>query len=74
MRCNICDVVLSEPTFNRDLNRWEPCDTCLDVIRDTVGAFIDRPFMDEDEAGQHNLPLEDIFNLTTTGDGGILEI
>lgn len=51
MRCHICDRVLEEPKFNKDLNAYEPCDTCMAVILDTIGTFTDRPYIQEDELG-----------------------
>lgn len=51
MRCHICDNVLNEPKFNKDLDDYEPCDTCMAVILDTVGSFNDRPYVEEDELG-----------------------
>jgi hypothetical protein len=44
MRCNICDSDLSKPVFNRQLNTWEPCTTCLDVI---FNVFEDYPTVEE---------------------------
>jgi hypothetical protein len=55
MRCYICNRVLSEPQFNRDHVQWDPCEPCLEVIRDTVASWTDRPSAAEDE-----LPEEDI--------------
>jgi hypothetical protein len=51
MRCHICDRVLPEPKFNKDTDAYEPCDTCMAVILDTVGTFTDRPYVLEDELG-----------------------
>lgn len=51
MRCHICDRVLEEPTFNKDLDAYEPCDPCLIVIMETVGTFADRPYLSDDELG-----------------------
>lgn len=49
MRCHICDRVLEEPQYNKDLEAYEPCDPCLLVIFETVGSFEDRPYISEDE-------------------------
>lgn len=51
MRCRICNRVLDEPKFNKELDAYEPCDTCMAVILDTVGSFYDRPYVQEDELG-----------------------
>lgn len=51
MRCDICDKVLSEPNYNSDIEGYEPCDTCLGVIKDTLEGYIDRPSVAEDELG-----------------------
>lgn len=58
MRCYICDKLLSEPVYNREIGGHEPCDECLEVIRDAVGSFTDRPSAAEDELDQYELPLE----------------
>jgi len=42
MRCYICDVVIDTPQFNSDHEDFEPCETCKQVIADTVGAYDDR--------------------------------
>lgn len=49
MRCNICDRVLDEPKYNEELATYEPCDTCMAVILDTIGSFTDKPYAAEDE-------------------------
>lgn len=49
MRCVICDAVLNEPDYNRDLQAYEPCGTCLAVISDAVGSFGDKPYAEEDQ-------------------------
>jgi hypothetical protein len=49
MRCYICDRVLREPNFNRDHIDWEPCEPCLEVIQDTLAAWVDKPSAAEGE-------------------------
>ena len=51
MRCYICDTALATPNFNKDHGDYEPCERCLIVIQDTIGAFIDKPSADEDDLG-----------------------
>jgi hypothetical protein len=46
--CHICDATLSEVQFNSQHEDIEPCVTCLAVIADTVGTWIDRPYADEE--------------------------
>lgn len=38
MRCNICDKALSdtEVVFNKGLNDYEPCSTCLEIAMDAA--------------------------------------
>lgn len=51
MRCNICDASLTNPVFNRQLNTWEPCGTCLEAISDCINDLKDNAvFVEEDEA------------------------
>ena len=47
MRCNICDAPLAKPVFNKDINTFEPCQTCLDII---YSVFTDSPEVIEGEA------------------------
>ncbi len=49
MRCYICDKILNDPQPNHDHGDYDPCPTCLEVIQDTIGKWVDRPSMDEDE-------------------------
>lgn len=44
MRCFICDVVIDAPQFNADHDDYDPCETCKQVIADTVGPFMETPF------------------------------
>lgn len=55
MRCYICDRVLSDPHFNSEINGYEPCDTCMAVIHDTVGSFEDRSAVAEDELSEDSV-------------------
>lgn len=58
MRCNICDRALSdaEVVFNKDLDTYEPCSTCLEVAMDAAfsqgfspdGDPLDDPEMQEE--------------------------
>jgi hypothetical protein len=52
MRCHICDAPLAEVQVNSDFGDFEPCPTCLTVIKDTVAGFTDRPSVEEDELGR----------------------
>ena len=69
MKCNICDASLSNPTFNRLLNTWEPCGTCLEAISDCINDLKDNAvFVEEDEseaiqAAAPNFPLTSKNNL-----------
>lgn len=51
MRCHICDRLLGEPHYNSEHKDWDPCDTCQEVINDTVGSFKDTPSADEEDLG-----------------------
>lgn len=50
MHCEICDRTLTpeEIIFNKELETYEPCTTCLDVIMD---AAYGRSRPDDDEEG-----------------------
>lgn len=45
-------MLLSEPSYNTDIAAYEPCDTCMEVILDTLAGYRDRPSVQEDELGQ----------------------
>lgn len=50
MRCYICDRVIEEPIFNRELDdKIEPCDACMVVIHDTLAGYTDKPSAAEGE-------------------------
>lgn len=56
MRCNICDAPLEEPKFNPDLNTFDPCDFCMEIIEDTLASYedadrLDKPSADEGDLG-----------------------
>jgi hypothetical protein len=51
MRCHICNSVLSSPNPNSDHGDYDPCETCMIVINDTVAGFLDKPSADEDDLG-----------------------
>lgn len=58
MKCNICDRDLPEPKFNAEVKgKFDPCDTCMEVVQDTLDSWNDKPAAAEDELGQE-LPLE----------------
>lgn len=61
MHCNICDRDISEPNYNRELEAFEPCDTCMEVIRDTIAGYTDKASADEDDFGDPFLP-EDVLS------------
>lgn len=51
MRCFICNRVLSEPNYNKDHEAYDPCDTCMVIIHDTIAGYRDKTSVDEDEFG-----------------------
>lgn len=59
MRCAICDSTINEAKWNPELGEFEPCDTCMDVVEDTLAGFTDKPSAAEDELG-HDPYLEDL--------------
>lgn len=69
MRCHVCDQVLSdaEVVFNKELNAYEPCFTCLEVALEAAysGGFTEdgAPFGELDEDGPGFVePLEADFD------------
>jgi hypothetical protein len=63
MRCNICDSLLSQPRYNRELEAWEPCETCTEVIQDCLNDLKDNAvFVEDDEFAaldEAGIPLTD---------------
>lgn len=61
MRCFICDRVLEEPRFNMDHDDYEPCETCMAVINDTLDGYKDNAIQDEEledgDALDYAIPL-----------------
>lgn len=62
MRCYICNELLSQPRYNRELKAWEPCETCMEVIQDCLNDLKDNAvFTEEDEfaaLNEEGIPLE----------------
>jgi hypothetical protein len=52
MRCHICDRPLNEPKFNPEVGNYDPCDTCIEVIEDTLASYTDKPAATEDDLGR----------------------
>lgn len=45
MRCKCCDAIIDNPKFNKQLNDWELCTVCLEIV---FSVFEDYP-SDEEE-------------------------
>lgn len=45
MRCKICDASIDDPKFNKQLDDWEVCGTCLEII---FSVFEDYPEQTEE--------------------------
>jgi hypothetical protein len=65
MKCHICDNSLPEPKFNEDIGNYDPCDTCMRVIEETLAGYddqhIDRPTAAEEELGGPDPIIDGIF-------------
>lgn len=61
MRCAICDRAIENPVWNSDLQQWEICSTCLDVVHDALGKWKDQPYAAEDDFSEPD-PLEQYAN------------
>lgn len=63
MRCHICDRALEEPRFNADHGDYEPCETCMVVINDTLDSYKDNVIEDDElgyeDAMQYAMPFEE---------------
>jgi len=62
MRCKICDSVMDKPVWNRLLQDWEVCGTCLEIIHD-VFAGEDLPDNLKEEAPEDIEIEEEVINL-----------
>lgn len=38
--------------YNKEIETWEPCHACTEVINDTIAGYRDRPSADEDDFGE----------------------
>lgn len=54
MKCNICDAALAEPKFNEDIGNYDPCDTCMEVIEETLAGYEDK-HLDTPSAAEEDL-------------------
>lgn len=80
MRCNICDRALSdaEVVFNKDLDAYEPCSTCLEVAMDAAysqgfspdGEPLDDPEMEAEFGNGAVETLDPDFQRDDYGDAG----
>lgn len=80
MRCNICDRALSdaEVVFNKDIDTYEPCSTCLEVAMDAAfsqgfspdGDPLDDPEMQEEFGNGAVETLDPDFQRDEYGDAG----
>ena len=53
MRCKICDSSMEKPVWNRQLNDWEVCGVCLEII---FSVFTDAPEKEkEDEPSEEEI-------------------
>ncbi len=57
MRCFICNVAIEKPQFNSEHDDFDPCETCKQVIADTVAGYEDVVAADEDEFGDEPVPF-----------------
>ena len=80
MRCAICDRALSdtEVVFNKDLDAYEPCSTCLEVAMDAAysqgfspdGEPLDDPEMEAEFGNGAVETLDPDFQRDDYGDAG----
>lgn len=80
MRCNICDRALSdtEVVFNKDLDAYEPCSTCLEVAMDAAysqgfspdGEPLDDPEMEAEFGNGAVETIDPDFQRDDYGDAG----
>jgi hypothetical protein len=56
MRCFICNVAIEKPQFNSEHDDFDPCETCKQVIADTVAGYEDVVAVDEDQWAEPDGP------------------
>lgn len=64
MRCKICDNHMDKPTWNRQLNDWEVCGDCLEVI---FNVFEDAPEQTSEDEEVEDVAEEDLVRFSLTG-------
>jgi hypothetical protein len=48
MRCHICDRPLDEPKYVEEVGNFDPCDTCMKVVEDTLAGYETLPDAEDD--------------------------
>lgn len=62
MKCNICDAALPDPKYHPDVRgSFDPCDTCMVVIEETLEDYTDKPAASEDELGGPDPVFEELY-------------
>lgn len=64
MRCYICDAPTPTPKYNRDLAKWEPCDTCMEAISDVLNDYKDNAVWVEE-----GLPIDVVEQISPENNG-----
>jgi len=60
MRCHICDSSIDKPIWNSELNNWEICSTCMEVVMTT---FEDYPSIEEESKKELDNIEEEDYNI-----------
>ena len=68
MRCKICNSLINKPVWNSQLNDWEVCTTCLEIINDVFEDPLPEEEVVEDEKELDNL-TESVYNILMDGQG-----
>ena len=56
MRCKICDSLLNKPVWNAQLEDWEVCTTCLEIINNVFeDPVVESPYEEEPEEDENFL-------------------
>jgi hypothetical protein len=60
MRCKICDSLINAPVWNNELQDWEVCTTCLDIINSVFEDPVVEDSYVEDEESEDTILLDNL--------------
>jgi hypothetical protein len=60
MRCKICDTIINRPVWNAQLNDWEICTTCLEIVNSVFEDPVVEDSYAEEELDDDTILLDNL--------------